>query len=129
MKQFIVFIALIIVFTSLTVTSTNLARYKQVNITLKALAEEIACGGGLMTAGSEAGENLSIDYGEADVYAKFITSKAENTPIFSAGTLTYQLTQVGIEARSIMATVTYCQDGKETISRKATYEWLKQNVK
>ena len=130
MKQFIVFIALVIVFTSLGVTSTDLARYKQVNIALKALAEEIACGGGLMTNGSESSESLAIDYDEADVYAKFITSKAESTPIFSAGQLTYQITSdSGIESRKIMVTMSYELEGKPPISRKATYEWLKQNGK
>lgn len=125
MKQFIVFIALVIVFTSLGVTSTDLARYKQTSIALKALAEEVACGGGLMTAGSESTENISIDQDSANVYAKFIKSKAESTPIFSAGKLIVDVDFDGVENRRIMATATYQQGNKWTISRKATYEWLK----
>ncbi|MDO5331558.1 MAG: hypothetical protein Q4E99_02655 [Bacillota bacterium] len=128
MKPFIVFIALILVFTSLGAISSDLARYKQINIALKAVAEEIACGGGLMTAGTEATEILSIDYVEADKYAKFIINKAGNSPIFSDGKLTYRLTPDQDRGQKIMATVTYTIGGR-SISRKATYEWIKENGK
>ena len=117
--------SLVIVFTSLGVTSTDLARYKQTSIALKTLAEEIACGGGLMTAGSESTENLFINQKSAKVYAEFIKTKAESTPIFSAGQLTVDVDFDGEESRRIMATATYQQGNKWTISRKATYEWLK----
>lgn len=141
MKPFIVFIALVIVFTSLGVASTGLARYKQININLKALAEEIACGGGLMTTYLDDGTPV-IDSVSANAYADFIISKAQNTPIFSAGTLEHSEKLENPDCRRITATVTYYLNGwslksilgfnpggEERISRRATYEWVRQNGK
>lgn len=139
MKPFIVFIAIVLVFTFFNVAVSQLARFKQINITLKAIAEEIACGGGLMAGDPSSVSYPNIDIDSAKKYAEFITNQyTTNANTFLGGEIHWDvITDSG--NKSIMVTVTY-EDPKSCIfklfgsvtgpiSRKATYEWAKENVK
>lgn len=135
MKTFIVFLALILVFTCLCINSDDTSHYKQLNIHLKALAEEAARGGALMTAGSFATSTAGISILETDAmeYANFVTEKAsENMPIFSNGSLAVSSLEILSEGTAIRVAITFIPNSlifhiweiePKPITRVATYEW------
>ena len=130
MKPFIVFIALILVFTCLSICSDDMARYRQLNIALKEVSYEAARGGSVMNSYSFRDRTNVIDQKSADNYTKFIIKKAGETAVFSAGNLQASTT-LSKDKKSITVIVTYSGinmpifhffgSGNDLISRKTTY--------
>lgn len=136
MKTFIIFLALVLVFTCLCINSDDTSHYKQLNVHLKALAEEVARGGALMTAGSFATSAGAIRILEADAleYANFITERASiEMPIFSNGILAVSSLEILSEGTAIRVAITFTpksqifhifETSPKPITRTATYEWV-----
>jgi len=132
MKVFIVFLSLILVFTFLCTTTNDISKIKQINVVLKTLAEEIACGGGLMTGSSFKTDNISINLDDAKAYADFVLKKASNMPLFRNGTLSYNLSLdnggmsitavVFFQASKSPITHTFSADSS-SFKRSSIYEW------
>ena len=77
MKTFIVFLALMLVFTAFLSYTSDMGRYVQLQNHLKALAEDCACGCSLFADEDEYSEGrLVIDEDSAQRYASFITREA-----------------------------------------------------
>jgi len=139
MKTFIVFMALVLVFTCLCINSNDLAKYKQINIALKELAQEAACGGALMTGGSENTKGLEISYDDACAYIDMLIERASKTALFSNGELSYEASlrekEEGEEnfCPALFVTISFepsnpifhlKQSQNTVITRKSSYEWV-----
>lgn len=94
MKTFIVFLALILVFTSFLCYTTDLGSYVKLQSHLKALAEDCALGSSLFADEHEYAEGrLVIDEASAMRYTDFLTREAVNTmPPLGKGRITADLT-------------------------------------
>ena len=130
MKVFIVFLSLIMVFCCLCVQSTDMAYYKQLNVCLKNLAEEAACGAGLMTGESECYSDDGIIESDAQRYVDFLISAQKAKPPLSNGTLSAELE---ISGPAVSVTVFFVPDKKIfhlfgdppiPLSQNSVYEWI-----
>jgi len=134
MKVFMVFVALIMVFSCLSVQSNDMAGYRQLNINLKALSEEAAAGAGLMTGSQSYSEN-GINASDAQRYAEFLTKNAnECIPIFKSGSLRATCL---VSGPAVSVTISYTpnrkifhlfRDPEYPISQTSIYEWCEQSL-
>ena len=134
MKVFIVFTALILVFSCLVIASQDMEQYKQLNIHLKALAEEAACGSGLMTGETALCSEWQISQTDADSYTEFITDyAAKNNPVFFGGNLSASAI---VSGPSVVVTAEFSAKkpifhilGTDvlTVRRVSEYEWVQEN--
>lgn len=94
MKTFIVFLALILVFTSFLCYTSDLDRYVKLQNHLKALAEDCACGSSLFADENEYSEGrLVIDESSALRYTDFLTREAvRNMPPLADGHISAKVT-------------------------------------
>lgn len=89
MKAFIIFLALMILFTSFLSYTSDLERYVKLQNHLKALAEDCACGSSLFADENEYAEGrLVIDEKSALNYTDFLTREAVlNMPPLAEGSI------------------------------------------
>ena len=134
MKVFIVFTALVLVFTMAFVFISDMNSYVQLQLHMKALAEECAAGGALRLDEQAYSEGkIIINITDAQRYAEQIiqTSKISSTPL-SFGDLSVSVSLVSPDA--ITAEVIYKTDPEydifrlpflsiKTVSRSALYAW------
>ena len=134
MKVFIVFTALVLVFTTAFVFVSDMNGYVQLQKHMKALAEECAAGGALQLEEEPYSDGeIVINITDAQRYAEQIihTSKISSTPL-SFGNLSVSVELVSPDA--ITAEVTFTANPEydifrlpflsvKTVSRSALYAW------
>ncbi len=134
MKTFIVFLALLLLFVSMIVYSTDMQNYVQLQSHLKSIAEECAAGGALeLDPAAYAQGEMSIDVDAASEYADLVIRSVNvaNSPL-NNGDLEVSVRLLSPSA--IEATVVYTAgEGYDIFrmpflsvrraERRAVYEW------
>jgi len=132
MKIFMVFVALLLVFTVSFTFAADINRYSEMQKSLKYMAEECACGAALMTDAQMASYGyIEIDEEAAEKYCTDICNTlAQRQSCFSGGTVSISKVTIGKQYAAVG--LTYTQSASifrlpwldvKSLSREAEYIW------